>query len=181
MVIRNGQGWTPLHIAASKNLPAMVKLLLDHKADINARDYTTGQTALFMAAVRGYCSFLSIQFCFFHSFIPFRSYAFIVKLLLDRDANPAITNTKGKSALDKAASKGHTAVTQLLESRTQRYSRLERYQELKELKFLGVDAHSMDWFLHKIPIVYVVCGLWLVACGFVTHTTNNTGKTCLTY
>lgn len=132
--IRTGQGLTPLHIAAQRGSVAVVKVLLDNKSDINARDYSNGQTALHMAAERGH--------------------TFVVKLLLDRDANPAITNTKGKTALDKAASKGHTAVTQLLEGKSQRTSRLERYQELQELKFLGLDAHSMDWFLRKIPIVH---------------------------
>lgn len=41
-------------------------------------------------------------------------HTFAVKQLLDRDANPAITNAKGKTALDKAAAKNHSAVCQLL-------------------------------------------------------------------
>src|SRR5688572_6821738 len=49
-----GQGWTPLMYAAAAGDLAAVRLLLDYKADENARDPETGATALMLAVSGGH-------------------------------------------------------------------------------------------------------------------------------
>lgn len=51
---RNAHGWTPLHVAAAGGDPAVVELLLQHRADVHAQSHI-GTTALDNAAMRGSC------------------------------------------------------------------------------------------------------------------------------
>jgi ankyrin repeat protein len=77
----NHPGWTALHYAASRNHVAMMRLLLDHSAYIDA-SAPNGSTPLMMAAVYG-----SPQ---------------AVKLLLEEGADPTVVNDSGHSAYDLA-------------------------------------------------------------------------------
>ena len=77
----NKPGWTALHYAASGGYAAIVQLLLDHYAYIDAAS-PNGSTPLMMAAMYGSSE--------------------AVKLLLDAGADPSLKNARGLTALDFA-------------------------------------------------------------------------------
>jgi hypothetical protein len=78
-------GQTPLIIAAEKGRLDLVKLLLDHKADIDFRD-NAGKTALNIAAKRGHTN--------------------VIRLLLKRGANPLIPSRRGLTPMHTGAEYG---------------------------------------------------------------------------
>lgn len=82
-----------LLLAARSNRLNIVKLLLDHGADINTRPQD-GETALHEAANSGYL--------------------YIVKLLLDRGADINTRDRSGRTALYLASKSGERDVTELL-------------------------------------------------------------------
>ncbi|MEJ0004463.1 MAG: ankyrin repeat domain-containing protein [Pararobbsia sp.] len=77
----NKTGWTPLHYAASGGDDAIVKLLLDHAAYIDAGS-PNGSTPLMMAAAAGHET--------------------TIKLLIDEGADVTIKNQLGLNAADIA-------------------------------------------------------------------------------
>ncbi len=77
----NKPGWTPLHYAATKGHIAIISLLLDNHAYIDAES-PNGTTPLMMAAHYGTAS--------------------AVKLLLEAGADPMLKNAQGLSAIDFA-------------------------------------------------------------------------------
>ena len=77
----NKTGWTPLHYAASSGQVALITLLLENSAYIDAES-PNGTTPLMMAARYGSAA--------------------SVKLLLDHDADPKLRNQQGLTALDFA-------------------------------------------------------------------------------
>lgn len=77
----NKPGWTPLHYAATNGHLAVMNLLLDHHAYIDAAS-PNGTTPLMMAAHYGTPE--------------------AVKLLLEADADPLLRNELGLSAIDFA-------------------------------------------------------------------------------
>ncbi len=77
----NKPGWTPLHYAATRGHLAVITLLLDEHAYIDAAS-PNGTTPLMMAAHYGTAS--------------------AVKLLLEGDADPTLKNSLGLTALDFA-------------------------------------------------------------------------------
>ena len=80
----NKPGWAPLHYAATyagDTSPAMVRLLLEHHAYIDAES-PNGTTPLMMAAHYGSPG--------------------VVKLLLEEGADPMIRNQQGLTAIDFA-------------------------------------------------------------------------------
>jgi ankyrin repeat protein len=89
------RGETPLVASAKEGHEAVVKLLLDRDAKIEARDSLSGSTALHLAAENGHEN--------------------LVQLLIDRSANVnALTSHSGFTALHLAAEGGHLAITKLL-------------------------------------------------------------------
>ena len=80
----NRPNWTPLHYAASKGHTAMMRLLIDNDAYIDAES-PNGTTPLMMAAY--YASHMA------------------VKLMLEEGADPNLQNQDGQTALDVALSK----------------------------------------------------------------------------
>lgn len=91
----NRIGWTPLHYAASGPDVAVVKLLLDRGAVIDAPS-PNSTTALMMAARYG----------------PHDS----VELLLQRGANPKLRNQRQMTPADFASSVGREPLARLLEA-----------------------------------------------------------------
>ena len=91
----NRMGWTPLHYAASGPEVAVVKLLLDRGAVIDAPS-PNSTTALMMAARYG----------------PQDS----VELLLQRGANPKLRNQRQMTPADFASSVGREPLARLLEA-----------------------------------------------------------------
>lgn len=89
----NKPGWAPLHYAASSGNTAVMDLLLEHHAFIDAAS-PNGTTPLMMAARYG--SFAS------------------TKLLLEAGADPELRNELGLSAMDFAKSVGREDVIQLI-------------------------------------------------------------------
>ena len=77
----NRPNWTPLHYAASKGHTAMMRLLIDNDAYIDAES-PNGTTPLMMAAY--YASPIA------------------VKLMLEEGADPNLQNQDGQTALDMA-------------------------------------------------------------------------------
>ncbi|MBU0590046.1 MAG: ankyrin repeat domain-containing protein [Gammaproteobacteria bacterium] len=77
----NKTGWTPLHYAATGGDVAVIRLLLEHSAYIDASS-PNGSTPLMMAAMYGTAS--------------------AVKLLLEEGADPLLKNDLGLSAIDFA-------------------------------------------------------------------------------
>ena len=92
--IRDGNGRTPLSIAAERGGIAMTRALLEAPGvDPNA-PAISGRGPLFWPAVRGHVT--------------------IVKMLLDKGADPAALDEDGVSPLDKAKESGHEDVLTLL-------------------------------------------------------------------
>jgi ankyrin repeat protein len=87
----NKPGWTPLHYAATNGHVAIMKVLLEKHAFIDAQS-PNGTTPLMMAAMYGSSE--------------------AVKLLVDEGADLAMKNQQGMSALDfaKRANRGDTAL-----------------------------------------------------------------------
>eukprot|EP00746_Dinoflagellata_sp_MGD_P066317 gnl/MRDRNA2_/MRDRNA2_27497_c0_seq1.p1 gnl/MRDRNA2_/MRDRNA2_27497_c0~~gnl/MRDRNA2_/MRDRNA2_27497_c0_seq1.p1 ORF type:complete len:216 (-),score=39.31 gnl/MRDRNA2_/MRDRNA2_27497_c0_seq1:202-849(-) len=93
--VYDANGGTPLHFTAYYNYPGIAKLLLKHKADVNAHETcTTDATPLHAAAVNGHAG--------------------MVSLLLAARAHPDALNAMGKTALDVATVRRRSAVEALL-------------------------------------------------------------------
>ena len=96
LAARNTSRVTPLHSAVAGRNLEVVRLLLMHGADANARQQG-GWTALHAAALHGDVA--------------------IVRLLLARGASPQAANDDGTTALRLATDKGHAAVVELMQAR----------------------------------------------------------------
>jgi ankyrin repeat protein len=92
--VRNKSGATPLHTAALGGDSEVVKLLLDHGAEINARDQESGATPLSYAASLGRGE--------------------VVELLLARGADLTLRNTRGQTPLDLAEENNQKEISDLL-------------------------------------------------------------------
>lgn len=90
----NKTGWTPLHYAASNGHIAVIKLLLENYAYIDAES-PNGSTPLMMASLYGGLG--------------------AVQLLLDEGADPLLKNQQGLTALDFAKSGNRVDAIKLLD------------------------------------------------------------------
>lgn len=91
----NRPGWTPLHYAATTGNPAVIRLLLEHHAYIDAES-PNGSTPLMMAAYYGTPE--------------------ATKLLLEEGADPLLRNYKGLTALDFANNGPHHESREYIEA-----------------------------------------------------------------
>ena len=90
----NKTGWTPLHYAASNGHVAVIRLLLENYAYIDAES-PNGSTPLMMASLYG-----SVE---------------AVKLLVEEGADPLLRNQQGLTALEFAKTGKKTESTEVLE------------------------------------------------------------------
>lgn len=91
--LKDNDGATPLHHAAAKGQLAVVKLLIDNKADVNAQK-NDGVTPLHVAAALGYKD--------------------IVVALLDAKADACAVDKKGRTPLSIAKAGGKTEIENIL-------------------------------------------------------------------
>lgn len=90
-------GWTPLmRLASTSGDLAIARILIQHKASLDARD-NTQKSVLMVAALNGHTS--------------------LVKLLLDKGATVSLKSVHNKTALDFARSFDHRQIIQLLEGK----------------------------------------------------------------
>jgi ankyrin repeat protein len=89
----NKPGWTPLHYAASGGKTAVIQLLLQHFAYIDAAS-PNGSTPLMLAAMYGSTD--------------------TVRVLLQAGADPQLKNVLGLTALDFARKAGHLDAVELI-------------------------------------------------------------------
>jgi hypothetical protein len=125
--IRDGDGNTPLHFAASKGCAEVTRLLLRHGADPNAQD-KNGETPLHVAAFWGHVDVARLLlehganpntkdkygWTPLHSAAR-RGHVEVVKLLLEHGADPTVKDKDGKIPLDLAREKGYDEVVSLIE------------------------------------------------------------------
>lgn len=88
------KGMTALHIATLYNYTHIIKLLLDKKAQVNARDNTKESTALHLVSQNGNVG--------------------LIKLLLARGAQKNVKNLENRTPLQLVVEKGNTQVVALL-------------------------------------------------------------------
>lgn len=91
---RSLDGLSPLHAAATAGHEDVVLVLIEHSADVAAKDLDAGETALHAAAFEGHAA--------------------VVLLLLDHAADVSAADSEGRTSLHKASSRGHEAVVLLL-------------------------------------------------------------------
>jgi ankyrin repeat protein len=90
----NRLGWTPLHYAASKARLETARMLIEHKAIVNAPG-PDGTTPLMMAALSGNQA--------------------IVDLLLSHGADPSMFNLAHRTSADFARQRGYTSLAERLD------------------------------------------------------------------
>lgn len=89
----HNKGWNALHYAAYSGQAEIARLLISHKADLDARA-PNGQTALMLAATAGHLE--------------------MVKLLVDADADMDLEDSEGSTAIELAEKNGHIDVADYL-------------------------------------------------------------------
>jgi ankyrin repeat protein len=87
-------GFLPLHVASRNKQHDIISTLIDAGADVNARDATSGRTALFHAAEAN-----DVATC---------------RVLLERRADPNVANFAGETAVYAASGRKHNQVVSLL-------------------------------------------------------------------
>lgn len=156
---RNGEGETPLHVAAKWGGHIEVaRLLIAHKADLNARN-NDGRTALWSAAAGGHINLIVLLLengadvnaedknrnCPLSGAIMNNRYG-VVPLLLSHGANPTVSDLSGDSMLDRAAIQGSPALAESL---------LPYFKDTNAAKYLSKSFSTAFQFGHMdvaVPI-----------------------------
>jgi ankyrin repeat protein len=128
----SADGWTPLHLAAFFGQAEIVRLLLDHGADVNARSRNTMNNMPLHAALPNGAQAIVELLLAAGADVNARQeggwvalheaaligHVGIVELLLDHRATPDLVNDQGQTPLTIAEEKGHTQVADLLRQKT---------------------------------------------------------------
>jgi len=88
------RGFTPLHIAVTRNDTKLVQCLLDHGAAINVRTQRDGRTPVMIAAATGFEE--------------------MAEILLSRGADPSIVDSGSKSPFERAVECHRSGVAEIL-------------------------------------------------------------------
>lgn len=157
--VRDGQGETPLHVAASWGGHVDVaRLLIAYKADVNATD-NDGKTPLWSAAAGGQTNLIKLLLenganvnaqdkcrnCPLSGAIMNNRYA-VVSLLLSHGADPTVSDLSGNGMLDRAALQGSPALAESL---------LPYFKDTNSVKYLSKAFSAAFQFGHMdvaIPI-----------------------------
>jgi ankyrin repeat protein len=117
--------WTPLHWASMMGHSQVVKELMEHGADTEAKDKTDGDTPLHWASWKGH--------------VP------VVKALRSGGADILAANNAGRLPIHDAVGQGHSAVAKyLLQEFYARTRRLPLHKLLEDLTWIG-DPDSRDY------------------------------------
>ncbi len=119
-----GRQWTALHGAAWRGYTAIVRLLLENKAFVRARD-ASGATAMHLAASQGYIE--------------------VVQLLLDYSASHRVTDDHGWTPWHYAAALGHAEVVTLL---TQQKTSSSKTPRSPRRTTRWTPLHGACWYGH---------------------------------
>ena len=92
--VKDDAGWTPLIMASMTGFVKTVNILIEHKADMEARDLLKGEAPLSWAAEMGHVE--------------------VVKALLVKGADPGAKDKAGQTALDHAKKNEHSKVVEVL-------------------------------------------------------------------
>lgn len=110
-------GTTALHNAVGVAAKETVKVLLEHRADVNAKD-DTGKAPLHHAAGNLFKAKLFTRFHDIGNFSEMQSrFERIVEMLLEKGARIDDTDNNGETALYDAATNGHEGIVKLLLAR----------------------------------------------------------------
>ena len=172
--------WTPLQVAAFYGRDVMVRLLLEHEAEVGGRD-SSGQTALHKAASSGQLAvarFLvnsgaEIDATDAYGWTPLHWAAFcsppggrsVVEFLLDSGAELERWNNGGYTPLELATAGEHHGLLQSLADRMETLNTTDEYVDLTEvvgdkerlelielLLERGADTAHQDWILGWTPL-----------------------------
>jgi hypothetical protein len=116
---------TPLHVAAAYGHLDTAEFLINHGADINAKN-EDGWTPLHVAVFNGHLA--------------------LVKLLLEKGADPSVRDNEQKTALEVARENGLSNIANLIEKfskKTAKTSTTKREHGSETLKILGIECLSL--------------------------------------
>ena len=150
-------GWTALHEAARWGHAAVVGVLLEHGAPVNAAD-DAGRTPLYVACAVGHaeaagqllkagaradCATTTTRWTALHAAAD-RGHSATVQLLLDRGAAPSLSSTTGQMPRDLAREKHHSSTVRLFDRLSVAVMALVAAQQRLAWARVGTAALSSD-------------------------------------